>query len=151
MRSISDTGNTKMVLKTDGEPALVQVQDQIICVRTQSTIPENRSRMTHTQVEELRGVQEVEGQLRATRLGLEARRGGEITETMASLEWMVSRASYTINRFLVSDDGLACPRGCEEVGVVKRVHTLSGGVHRLATALKVVEEVQKEVQEIMDE
>ena len=40
---------------------------------------------------------------------------------------------------------------CEEVGVVKRVHTLSGGVHRLATALKVVEEVQEEVQEMEDE
>ena len=40
---------------------------------------------------------------------------------------------------------------CEEVGVVKRVHTLLGGVHRLATALKVVEEVQEEVQEIKDE
>ena len=39
----------------------------------------------------------------------------------------------------------------EEVGVVKRVHTLLGGVHRLATALKVVEEVQEEVQEIKDE
>ena len=40
---------------------------------------------------------------------------------------------------------------CEEVGVVKRVHTLLGGVHRLATALKVVEEVQEEVQEVKDE
>ena len=30
---------------------------------------------------------------------------------------------------------------CEGVGVVKRVHTLLGGVHRLATALKEVEEV----------
>ena len=39
----------------------------------------------------------------------------------------------------------------EEVGVVKRVHTLLGGVHKLATALKVVEEVQEEVQEIKDE
>ena len=32
---------------------------------------------------------------------------------------------------------------CEEVGVVKRVHLLSGGVHRLVTVLKVVEEVQE--------
>ena len=40
---------------------------------------------------------------------------------------------------------------CEEVGVVKRVHTLLGGVLRLATALKVVEEKQEEVQEIRDE
>ena len=40
---------------------------------------------------------------------------------------------------------------CEEVGVVKRVHTLLGGVHRLATTLKAVEEVQEEVREIKDE
>ena len=40
---------------------------------------------------------------------------------------------------------------CEGVGLVKRVQTLFGGVHRLATALKEVEEVQEEVQEIRDE
>ena len=40
---------------------------------------------------------------------------------------------------------------CEEVGVVKRVHLLSGEVRRVATVLKVVEEVQKEVQEVKDE
>ena len=40
---------------------------------------------------------------------------------------------------------------CEETRAVKRVHTLSGGVHRLATALKVVEEVQEELQVIKDE
>ena len=33
MRSISDTVNTKIVLKTDGEPALVQLQDRVISVR----------------------------------------------------------------------------------------------------------------------
>ena len=41
LRSISDTGNTKIVLKTDGEPALVQVQDKTISERSQPTIPEN--------------------------------------------------------------------------------------------------------------
>ena len=40
---------------------------------------------------------------------------------------------------------------CEEVGVVKRVHTLLGGVRSVATALKVVEEVQEEVQQVQDE
>ena len=47
--------------------------------------------------------------------------------------------------------GESISRRCEEVGVVKRVHTLLGGVHRLATALKIVEEVQEEVQEVKDE
>ena len=40
---------------------------------------------------------------------------------------------------------------CEEVGVVKGVHLLSGEVNSVTTALKVMEEVQEEVQEIKDE
>ena len=40
---------------------------------------------------------------------------------------------------------------CEEVGVVKGVHLLSGEVRSVATALKVAEEVQEEVQEVKDE
>ena len=40
---------------------------------------------------------------------------------------------------------------CEEVGVIKRVHLLSGEVRRVATALKEVEDVQEEVQEVKDE
>ena len=39
----------------------------------------------------------------------------------------------------------------DEVGVVKRVHLLSGEVRRVATALMVVEEVQEEVQDVEDE
>ena len=37
---------------------------------------------------------------------------------------------------------------CDDVGVVKTVHLFSGEVRRVATALKVVEEVQEEVQEV---
>ena len=40
---------------------------------------------------------------------------------------------------------------CEEVGFVSRVHLLSGEVRSVTTALKVVEEVQEEVQEIEDD
>ena len=40
---------------------------------------------------------------------------------------------------------------CEEVGFVSRVHLLSGEVRSVTTALKVVEEVQEEEQEIKDE
>ena len=40
---------------------------------------------------------------------------------------------------------------CEEVGVVKRVHLLSGDVRGVATALTVVEEVLEEVREVKDE
>ena len=54
MRSTSDTGNTKIVLKTDGEPALVQAQDRIISMRTQPTIPENPSACDHRRMEVLK-------------------------------------------------------------------------------------------------
>ena len=37
---------------------------------------------------------------------------------------------------------------CEEAGFVSRVHLLSGEVRSVTNALKVVEEVQEEVQEI---
>ena len=40
---------------------------------------------------------------------------------------------------------------CEEAGVVKGVHLLSGEERSVTTALKVVEEVQEEVQEVKDE
>ena len=40
---------------------------------------------------------------------------------------------------------------CEGVGLVKRVHTLLGGVHRFATNLKEVEEVRQEVREMKDD
>ena len=45
-------------------------------------------------------------------------------------------------------DGRRALGNCEGVGLVKRVHTLFGEVHRLATALKEVEEELEEVQEI---
>ena len=106
MRSISDTVNTKIVLKTDGEPALVQVQDRIISVRTKPTIPENPPAYDPQATGGAeRGVQEVKGQLRANKLGLDAGIGVEITESMAILEWMIPQAADTINRFLVGDDG----------------------------------------------
>ena len=53
----------------------------------------------------------MEGQLRATKLGLVARIGVDITDTMATLEWMIPQAADTTKRFLVGDDGrTACYR-----------------------------------------
>ena len=40
---------------------------------------------------------------------------------------------------------------CEGVGLVKRVNTLLGGVHRFAPNLKEVEEVRQEVRKVKDE
>ena len=106
MKSISDTGNTKIILKTDGEPALVQVQDKIISVRTQPTIPENPPAYDpQSNGDAERAVQEVKAQLRAIKLGLESRIQKEIDSDMAILEWMIPQASDNINRFMIGKDG----------------------------------------------
>ena len=50
-------------------------------------------------------MQEVKCQLRAIKLGLEARIEKEIDNKMAILEWMIPHASDSINKYLVGDDG----------------------------------------------
>ena len=44
MRFISDTGKATIALKTDGEPAIVQLQEKIVSEREQPTIPKNPPR-----------------------------------------------------------------------------------------------------------
>ena len=78
----------------------------MVSVRTQPTIPVNSPAYDpQANGGAERAVQEVKGQLRAIKLGLEARIGVEITDTMAILEWMIPQAAGTINRFLVGDGG----------------------------------------------
>ena len=61
---------------------------------------------------------------------------------------------FALNKLTFEGKGLTVTLArvlCEGVGLVKRVHTLSGGVHRFATNLKEVEEVRQEVREVKDE
>ena len=58
----------------------MQEQDIVISVRTQPTVPGKTARIG-------------------------ARIGVEITDTMATLEWMIPQVTDTVNSFLVGDDG----------------------------------------------
>ena len=74
--------------------------------RKHKTIPENPpAHDPQPNGEAERAVQEVKAQLRATKLGLEARVGQEVKGEMPILEWMIPHASHTINRFLAGADG----------------------------------------------
>ena len=70
--------------------------------------------------------------------------------TLAGKLWVVQGLCVGLDVSLLEVVGVGLIT-CEEVGVVKRVHLLSSEVRRVATALKVVEEVQEEVQEFKDE
>ena len=106
LQSIRETGNTKIILKTDGEPAIIQLQERIIAEREHKTIPQNpAAHDPQSNGEAERAVQEIKAQLRAIKLGLEARIEREVPVNCAALEWMIPHAAHTINRFLVGADG----------------------------------------------
>ena len=106
LRSINESGNTKIVLKTDGEPAIIQVQEKVVAERSHPTVPRNPPAYDPQAngVAE-RAVQEVKCQLRAIKLGLEARLEKEIDNKQAILEWMIPHAADSINKYLVGEDG----------------------------------------------
>ncbi len=106
LRSIKNTGNADMILKTDGEPALVQVQEKIMEERKHKTVPENPpAHDPQANGEAERAVQEVKAELRALKLGLEQRLQQEIPAGAVILEWMIPHGADCVNRFLPGRDG----------------------------------------------
>ena len=51
LKSIAETGNTRMILKADGEPAIIQLQEEIAQKRKHETLIENPRPMTHKPTE----------------------------------------------------------------------------------------------------
>ena len=106
MESIRETGSTKMVLKTFWGTSNCTVAGQVIT--EQNTKPYHRIHQ-HTirkRMVKLSGaVQDVKAQLRAVKLGLEARIGEKINVNCPVMEWMIPHAAQTIHRFQVGEDG----------------------------------------------
>ena len=103
---INALGYRKVVVKTDGEPALVEVQEAVAKARTHDTMCKNPlgyDPQANGAAE--RAVSEVKSQLRALKIGLEARLQSPIDARWAIMEWMIPLASDLINRYLVGADG----------------------------------------------
>ena len=105
-RSMRETGFTKMALKGDGEPALVQVQEAVKDKRNHETIVENPpAHDPQANGEAERAVQEVKAQMRCIKLGLEARIKKSVDARQPVMEWIIPHAADCINRFLIGEDG----------------------------------------------
>ena len=105
MKAMDETGQTRMILKGDGEPSLVQVQEAVKATRGQETLLQNPPAYDpQANGSAERAVQEVKAQLRTIKLGLEARVGREVHQEMAVMDWMILHSSGTINRFLKGPD-----------------------------------------------
>ena len=93
-------------MKTDGEPALVAVQEAVAKARTHEALchnPPGYDPQANGVAE--RAVSEVKAQLRALKIGLEQRLQSPVDARWAMLAWMITLASDLINRYLVGSDG----------------------------------------------
>ena len=105
-RSIDVTGHSEIVLKSDGEPAIIQLQEAVKEARHQKTLLENPpAHDPQANGDAERAVQEGKGMMRGIKLGLESRIGEEVMTTWPILEWIVPHAPECYNRFLVGKDG----------------------------------------------
>ena len=105
-RTMGETGFTKMELKGDGEPALVQVQEAVKVRRQQETIVTNPpAHDPQANGEAERAVQEVKAQIRCFKIGLEARIEASFDASLPFMEWLIPHAADVINRYLVGEDG----------------------------------------------
>ena len=99
-------GHTEVLLKGDGEPALVQVQTAIKDKRAHPTICQNPPAYNpQANGAAERAVQEVMAQVRAMKIGLDQRLGITVKTDWKVLEWIVELSTVLINRCLVGRDG----------------------------------------------
>ena len=106
LEDLDHLGHVEMVLKTDGEPALVQLAREIKRLRIQPTLvrhPPAYDPQANGAAE--RAVQEYMGQLRKLKIGLEQRIGKKIESTWAILEWLSELALVLLSRYQVGKDG----------------------------------------------
>ena len=99
-------GHTEVILKSDGEPSIVQVQSAIKDKRAHNTICQN-SPAYNPQANRAaeRAVQEVMGQIRAMKIGLQQRINAEIKTDWKILEWIVELSTVLLNRCMIGKDG----------------------------------------------
>ena len=106
-KDINEWGRQDIILKTDGEPAMIAVQDAIAQVRKGQTIPMNPPAYNP----EANGacekaVQDVNAHVRALKLGLEARLNATIDDNSAIMEWIVPHAAHLLSKYSAGHDGM---------------------------------------------
>ena len=99
-------GHNAIIIKTDGENAIVAVQKELIKRRDKQTIPQNPpayNPQSNGAVE--KAVQDADAQLRCLKIGLEEKINTKIETGWPILLWMIEYAGILLSRYTVSRDG----------------------------------------------
>ena len=107
VNDLRELGRPDIILKTDGEPAIVAVQEDVQSRRPGRTIPRNPPAYNP----EANGacekaVQDVTAQVRTLKIALQYRIKAEVTEADPVMHWMIEHACFIINRYSVGQDGM---------------------------------------------
>ena len=104
---LREMGRPDIILKTDGEPAIVAVQDEIQTRRSGRTIPRNPAAYNPESNGPCeKAVQDVTAQVRLLKIALEYRIKAKIDETKAIMQWAIEHAVFLVNRYAVGHDGM---------------------------------------------
>ena len=106
-KDLEEFGRRDVILKTDGEPAIVNVQAKIQAGRDGRTIPRNPpvyDPKSNGPCE--KAVQDVTAHARTLKLALESRIKTGIPENSPAMEWIIEHSAYLTNKFSVGHDGM---------------------------------------------
>ena len=103
---IGKLGHKEVVLKSDGEPAIVALKQRVKQERPERIVLEEspvKESQANGAIEN--AIRQVQGQIRATKDCLESRLGAKITGEDTIFPWLVSHAAAKINRYHEGEDG----------------------------------------------
>ena len=107
VRDLENWGIKDICLQTDGELAILALQDAIAKARSPRTIPRNPPAYNpQSNGAAEKAVQDVAGQLRRLTLALEARLHQRVSTKLPIMAWLVRHAAFVFTHFQVGHDGL---------------------------------------------
>ena len=106
LKDIQRLGHKKMCLKSDGEAALVAIQEEVKKIRPEETLLEN-SPVGDSQSNGIaeRAVQAISEQTRVLRASLEAKLGAKVPGSHPVTCWLIEHAAELLNKYQKGEDG----------------------------------------------
>ena len=111
IKDLDTWGRRDVCIKTDGEPAIVAFQRELIRMREHRTVPMNPPAYDpQGNGAAEKAVQDVTGQVRCLKIALEARLRSGIDPKHPIVKWMIVHAAFLITRYGVGHDGMTAWR-----------------------------------------